>query len=211
MAKLLNGINGPFSGKVGAVVGYVLNGQAIIRGLPGKKNWKSSAAQKQQQAKFALMHDFLRTLISFLNITYDSVAVQMTGFNKAFSYNVKNAISGTYPDLKIDYSRVQVGSGDLPNALSPVVIVSSKGQITFSWIYDKGIPLARPTDQAFVAIYCEEKKMWDYELNPASRKAGSCAIDVTEFLGKKVHTYLGFISNDGKAATDSFYTGGLQL
>ncbi len=211
MAKLLNGINGPFSGKVGAVVGYVLNGQAIIRGLPGKNNWKSSAAQKQQQAKFALMHDFLRTLISFLNITYDSVAVQMTGFNKAFSYNVKNAISGTYPDLKIDYSRVQVGSGELPNAQSPTVIVSSEGHITFSWTYDKTVALTRPTDQAFVAIYCEEKKMWDYELNPASRKAGSCTIDVTKYLGKKVQTYIGFISNDGKAATDSLYTGSLQL
>ncbi|HSZ34181.1 MAG TPA: DUF6266 family protein [Puia sp.] len=211
MAKLLNGINGPFSGKVGAVVGYVLNGQAVIRGLPGKKNWKSSVAQKQQQAKFALMHDFLRTILPFLNITYDGVAVQMTGFNKAFSYNVKNAISGTYPDLQIDYTRVQVGSGDLPNAQSPAAIVSSDGHITFSWTYDRTVASASPTDQAFVAIYCEEKKMWNCELNPASRKAGICLIDATSFSGKKVHTYIGFISNDGKTASDSLYTGSLQL
>ncbi|MNL13348.1 hypothetical protein D3C87_1342520 [compost metagenome] len=34
MAILKAGINGPFSGKVGSVVGYELNGQTVIRSLP---------------------------------------------------------------------------------------------------------------------------------------------------------------------------------
>jgi Family of unknown function (DUF6266) len=211
MAKLLNGINGPFSGKVGAVVGYVLRGQAVMRGLPNKRKWGSSQAQQQQQAKFALMHDFLRTLLPFLNITYNSVAVQMTGFNKAFSYNVKNAITGTHPGLKIDYSKVMVGMGDMPVELSPTVKASPEGMITFSWTNGSALVSARPTDQAFVAIYCEEKKIWIYELNPASRKMGSCTIKTTQFKGKEIQTYIGFISNDGQSASDSLYTGSVQL
>ncbi len=36
MAVLKNGANGGFSGKVGSIVGYELNGQDVIRGLPKK-------------------------------------------------------------------------------------------------------------------------------------------------------------------------------
>jgi hypothetical protein len=211
MAKLINGINGPFSGKVGTVVGYVLRGEGIMRGLPKERTGPPSVAQLQQHAKFRLIQNFFSGLVPLLNMTYSSVAVQMTGFNKAFSYNVKNAIAGTYPDLKIDYSKVLVGKGDLQNVPSATLDNSTEGELSFEWIYDRAVPNAYPTDQVFVAIYCGEKKMWISELNPAARKAGSCTINITNFKGKEVHTYIGFISNDGKDATNSLYTGMVQL
>jgi hypothetical protein len=210
MAKLLNGINGPFSGKVGTVVGYLLNGEAIMRSLPRKRSGGPTPAQIQQQAKFALMHKFLRTLLSFLNVTYSSLAVRMTGFSKAFSYNVKNAITGVHPELRIDYSKVLVSQGDLQNVLSPEV-TASEGILTFSWANNSGMGSARSTDQAFVAVYSEELNKWIYELNPAARKAGSCTVDASKMKGREVQTYIGFISNDGKDATDSLYTGMIKL
>ncbi len=118
MGKLLQGINGPFSGKVGPVVGYVLNNQAVIRSLPGRSRRPLTPKQIHQRKKFALMNDLLRQLQSLLNITYASVAINMTGSNKAFSYNVMNAIRGFYPDISIDYKMVLLGRGDLPNVES---------------------------------------------------------------------------------------------
>jgi hypothetical protein len=211
MAKLLNGINGPFSGKVGTVVGYLWKGKAVMRGLPRKRSGDLSPAQIQQHAKFALMHKFLKPLLSFLNVTYSSVAVQMTGFSKAFSYNVKNAITGAHPELRIDYSRVLVSQGDLQNVLSPELTASTEGILTFSWTNNSGMGSGRATDQAFVAVYNEELNVWVYELNPAARKAGSCTIDASKMKGREVQTYIGFISNDGKDATDSLYTGMIKL
>jgi Family of unknown function (DUF6266) len=211
MAKLLSGINGPFSGKVGTVVGYLWKGKAVMRGLPRERSGGPSPAQMQQHAKFALMHKFLRPLLSFLNVTYSSVAVQMTGFSKAFSYNVKNSITGTHPELGIDYSRVMLSQGDLQNVLSAEVIVSADGKLVFSWKDNSGTGSAKTTDQAFVAVYCEELNQWVYELNPVARKAGNCTIDVTKMKGREVHTYIGFISNDGKDATNSLYTGMVKL
>ena len=211
MAKLLNGINGPFSGKVGAVVGYLWKGKAVMRGLPRKRSGGPSPAQIQQHAKFALMHKFLQPLLSFLNVTYSSVAVQMTGFSKAFSYNVKNAITGSHPELRIDYSKVLVSQGDLQNVLSPEATASTEGILTFSWVNNSGVGLTNATDQAFVALYCEELNKWVYALNPVARKVGSCTIDATKMKGREVQTYIGFISNDGKDATDSLYTGMIKL
>ena len=211
MAIVENGINGGFAGKVGAVVGYMWKGKAVMRGLPKGNKGKPSFLQLQQQAKFALLHEFLQPIISLLNLTFGTVAVQMTGYNKAFSYNVKNAIAGTHPGLFLNYSAVLVGRGDLPNVQEPATHSPSPGQLTFSWTDNSGTGSARKTDQAFVAAYCEELKQWKYAVNAAPRTAGSCKLDLTDFSGKAVQTYIGFIAADGNDVTDSLFTGMLNV
>ena len=100
MAIIPQGITGPFIGKVGPVVGYVSRGKPIMRGRPKLiKSRKLSTLQLQQHAKFSLMNKFLGPIIPFLNETKKTVDIDLTGYNKAFSYNVKNAITGAYPDL----------------------------------------------------------------------------------------------------------------
>jgi Family of unknown function (DUF6266) len=211
MAILLNGPNGPFSGTLGTAVGYMWKGKAVIRSRPPRRRSNSSPLQKQQQAKFALMHTFLRPLLSLLNVTYNNLAFQMTGFNKAFSYNVKNAITGSYPDFTIDYSMVLLGRGDLPNVTPPVMLVSTAGKLSFNWIDNSGKGKAKKTDQTFIAVYCKETSEWQYGLNLAIRSDGTCSFDVKEFIGKEVQTFIGFITNDGKDVTDTLYNGMIEV
>ncbi len=120
MAILYGGINGPFSGKVGTVVGYKWKNKAVMRGLPSTRRGSPSPLQIQQHAKFRLMNAFLNPLTKFLNITYNNLAVKCQVYNKAFSYNVKNAIGGIYPEFMIDYPMVLVSRGDLPNVQLPM-------------------------------------------------------------------------------------------
>jgi Family of unknown function (DUF6266) len=211
MGTLLNGINGPFKGRVGTVVGYMWKKKAVIRSLPVKRTTPLSPLQIQQHAKFALMNHFLNRTKSLLNITYGHLVENMTGFNKAFSYNVKNAIAGNHPDLKIDYSRVLLGRGDLTNVSTAVAAPTSEGTLTFNWTDNSGEGSAKSTDQVFIAVYCEEKNTWTYGLNLALRNAGKTAIDITRLKGKQVHAYIGFMADDGKDATDTFYLGSVQL
>ena len=103
MAKLSQGINGPFSGrseKLSVICGkaYPLCGAFLTEKNP------FTPRELQQQAKFRLINKFLKPLNGTLNTTFAHLTVQMSGFNKAFSYNVKNAITGVHPDLRIDYS-----------------------------------------------------------------------------------------------------------
>ncbi len=212
MAILYNGINGPFSGKVGAVVGYKWKNKSVMRGLPfAKKNRLPSALQIQQHAKFRLMNAFLIPLTKFLNITYNNLAVDMSGYNKAFSYNVKNAIGGIYPEFMIDYPMVLVSRGDLPNVQSASVSSAGAESLKFSWTDNSGKGKAKSTDLAFAAVYNEEKGQWNYEVNLAARNGGECIMDLRSFKAKVVHAYFGFISADGKEVTDSIYAGLVTL
>jgi hypothetical protein len=211
MGTLLNGITGPFKGRVGPVVGYMWKNKAVIRSLPGRNKRPLSPLQIQQHAKFSLMNYFLNSLKELLNITYGHLVENMTGFNKAFSYNVKNAITGNHPDLKIDYTRVLLGRGDLTNVSMPIVNVSSVGTLEFSWTDNSETGSAKATDRVFVAVYGEEQNNWIYGLNLATRNAGNCVIDITRMKGKEVQTYIGFINEQGTDVTDTLYAGSIQL
>ena len=121
MAKFSQGINGPFYGKVGTVVGYMWKGIPVMRGLPKTRIKPFTPKELNQQAKFRLMNEFLTPLNDLFNVTFAHLAVQMSAFNKAFSYNIKNATTGFGPDLAIDYNMVLISRGDLPRAESVAV------------------------------------------------------------------------------------------
>jgi hypothetical protein len=46
-----------------------------------------------------------------------------------------------------------------------------------------------------------------YTLNGPNRSSGQAMLDVSQFSGKNVETWLGFISADGKEIANSLYTG----
>lgn len=211
MGILLQGINGHFSGKVGPVVGYMLGKKNVIRILPGRSKRPLTPKQIHQRKKFALMNEFLKQLQSMLNLTFANVAVNMTGSNKAFSYNVMNSIRGFYPDISIDYKMVLLGRGDLPNVETAKTIPVSDGKLEFTWTDNSGTGKAKTSDKAFAAVYNEELNDWEYELNLATRNQGSCVLDTTLLKGKPVHAYLGFMTETGKDATDTIYTGIVNL
>jgi hypothetical protein len=213
MAIIPQGITGPFIGRVGPVVGYVSRGKSIMRGRPNlSKSRKPSTLQRQQHAKFSLMNKFLGPIIPFLNETKKTVDIDLTGYNKAFSYNVKNAITGTFPDLIINYNMVLLTRGDLPNVRSSEVESLSPGQITCRWNDNSGTGLARPGDKAFLAVYCPEvSNNWIYGLDQTERAAGVCNFNVALFSGRTVHIYMGFLSSDGKEVSDSLYAGQLHI
>jgi hypothetical protein len=213
MAFIPQGITGPCIGKVGPVVGYVSRGKAIIRGLAkSDKPRKLSPLQLQQHAKFALMNKFLGPIIPFLNETKKTNEPDLSGYNKAYSYNVKNAIAGVYPDLIIDYNMVLLSRGDLPNIKSSRAESALPGQITIHWTDNSGTGLARPDDKLFVAVYTPESaNKWIYGFDQAERSAGTCLFNAGPFSGHTLQIYVGFISSDGKEVSDSLFVGELPV
>jgi Family of unknown function (DUF6266) len=218
MGKLLKGANGPFSGKVGTVVGYMWGDLAVIRARPKTRRKAFSDKELNQQARFALMNQFLIPVKDLLNISFAHLAYRMNGFNKGFSYNVKAAILGFSPDLSIDYPRVLLSRGDLTKAESLAVTSPSPTTLQLKWIDNTGTGKALKTDQLFVAVFIPEKNYWFYKLNVATREAGNYLLDImlltkdiSVFYGKQLQSYVGFVAEDGKDASDSVYTGPVEL
>jgi hypothetical protein len=212
MGTFEKGYLGGFSGKVGTAVGSTWKGLNVLRSNPpSKRRGQPSELQLERQAKFSLMTNFLTPLTDLLNQTYSkSAAARMSGFNKAFSVN-SEAITGVFPAFAVDYPKVLLSKGSLPNGSSPAAASAAAGKLTFNWIDNSGINSALSSDLAFVAAYNEELQHWTFIQKAAGRNAGTFTLDVIPFSGKLVQTYIGFMSADRKKVASSWYTGMVNI
>ena len=206
MGTINKGILGGFSGKVGTVVGGSWKGIDYMRSKSNKRNFEPSQKQLEQQLRFAVTMHFLQPMAALLNVTFASFAVKMTGMNSAFAYNINNAISGTYPNYEIAYNLALVGRGDLPNALGPSVTSGAGSILTFSWTDNSGVGSAKATDEAVFVAYCPGMKQAIYA-GDAQRSELTGELNLLSFSGQAVETYITFLSDTGKSAATSIFTG----
>lgn len=68
--------------------------------------------------------EFLKPIKEFIRGGYKTYAVNKSAFNAAVSYMVKNAVSGSYPDIEINYKRMLVSRGDLTSPKDAVATIS---------------------------------------------------------------------------------------
>ena len=207
MGIINKGILGGFSGKVGTVIGATWKGIDYMRSKANRGKFVPTQSQHAQQLKFAIVMHFVQPMAGLLNITFRDFAVRMTGINNAFGYNIKNAISGTYPTFSLDYSLALVSRGELPNILGPTVTAGAGGILTWSWIDNTGVGSAKADDQAILVVYCPALRQAIYTTAGGERSALTGDLNVTPFMGQDVETYIGFISADGRKVANSYFTG----
>ncbi|MBC8005030.1 MAG: hypothetical protein H7X84_06125, partial [Verrucomicrobia bacterium] len=153
MAKILNGILGGFSGKVGTVIGACWKGIDYMRGLATSVTNPNTPAQQEQRAKFSLMVAFLRPLQGFLRLGFRSAAIRMSAFNAAMAYNLKNAVSGVFPAFTIDYDQVLLCRGSLAGALNPSCMAEADNRLTFTWENNSQETNSMVSDQVVLVVY----------------------------------------------------------
>jgi hypothetical protein len=211
MARINKGILGPISGKVGSVVGGTWKGIDYVRSKQGSRSGPPSPAQLEQQEKFKLVTRFISSLGGLLMFTFKNYAHEMTGANSAMSYTIKNAVVGNYPNYELDYSRVLVSRGDLPNVGNPLATAEAGSKVKFVWTNNAGVGKAMLTDKMIVLVYCPEMNLCIYTTGSTTRSTTQQELDVATFSGKVVHTYVGVTSENGKDIASSFYTGQLTI
>jgi len=208
MGTIEKGFLGGFNGIVGTAVGSKWKDKSVIKSRPPKKRTTPpTQLQIVQQAKFALIIDFLRPIRTLLNQTYKkSAAGDMSGHKKAFSTNT-DAVKGVYPNLAIDYPNVLLSKGSLgtPDVMQAASTVA--GKVVFTWTDDSDGINELSSDTAYVAVNNEQLKRWVQNQNIATRGAGTCTLDVPAFSGKPVQTYIGFMSADRKKVSRSLFAG----
>jgi hypothetical protein len=210
MGIISKGILGGFSGTVGTVIGGSWKGISYMRSKPAPVTREPSLPQLAQQLRFSAAVRFVQTLTPLVHTSFKSYAVKMTGFNNAVSYNMKNALTGTYPDYKVNYSLALVCRGDLPNAQAPAA--TATGSIVYyTWTPNDGVGKAGPDDRAILVVYCPARMQCIYTIAAADRSAAAGSIEVPSFAGQKVHTWIGFLSANGRDVSNSIYTGEIQM
>lgn len=211
MGTIKKGILGGFSGTVGTVVGANWRGIDYMRSRTNRRSFTSSQKQIEQQQKFKLISQFQQPINGLLNQTFTSYAVKMTGANSALGYNLRNAVSGTYPDYAVDYSLFLVSRGDLQNGQNPSATAGGNGLVNFAWTNNAGSGKAQPTDKAILVVCCPELQQFVYTLDGADRSEETASFDVSAFTGKTVQAWIGFTSDTGTSIATSIYMGELTI
>lgn len=206
MATYQHGILGPFSGKVGQVVGSSWRGITVMRSLPVRKKTVPSALQMDRRARFVLMNGFLRPLTELLRLSFGNKTKNRTPFNLAFSRNI-DAIVGIFPALTIDYPNICLSKGQLPLGEPPSVASDEPGKLLLNWKTGDGINQDQTCGTAFIAAYSEELNRWIYITHEITEGQTSCLLDVIPFSGRPVHVYIGFIAKGKQKTAESRYMG----
>jgi hypothetical protein len=207
MARITKGILGPVNGKVGTVVGSNWRGIDYIRSASGPRKGQATLAQLDQQMRFTLMTGFLQSVKGMVQVGFQKAAQKQTALNAALSYNLKNGITGIYPTIGLQYNMLLLSRGDLPNAENPGAIAGTVGKVNLIWTDNSATGKAKADDIALITVYCPDTLQAVYTLNGPNRSSGQAMLDVSQFSGKNVETWLGFISADGKEIANSLYTG----
>lgn len=195
MGTISKGILGGVSGKVGSVVGANWKGIDYLRIKPSAVANPSTDLQTAQRLKFSVMLKFLQPLNELIRIGFKAYAIKMSSFNAAFSYNYREALTGTFPSYSLDYSKAMLSRGNLPGALNAACSSTESGKVKITWKSNAGSSMALPTDTAMVAIFDPDNKQAVCMLNAGERSAEMVEIDVPDdFSGKSVHCFISFMS-----------------
>lgn len=212
MGKISQGILGGVSGKVGNVVGGSWKGIDYLRVLPASVANPRTPAQMDQRSKFITVINFLQPIKDFIRVGFKNYAIKMTQFNSAMSYNVKNAITGEYPDYTIDYTKALVSRGSLAPALNGTASSTVAGLVTFEWDDNSGDGNAQSSDKALLVVHNPVKNEAVFILDGVNRVTGVQEVTVPDnYSGDTVHVYIGFISEDGASVSNSKYVGAVQV
>lgn len=208
MAIQNDGPNSGFYGKVGSIIGYRLNGQWVIKGLPkvSRKNRKGTAKQQACRTRFTKMQQFLSPLVAFLRVGFNMEGRKkmMTAHNAAKSYNMQYAQNA---EGEIDYSKISLTFGSILGAENPTVELLDK-RILFTWTDNTGTDHFLGNDQVMLVAYDVEHQNAFFSTSGARRRTGH---DVLEFIegkrGATYHTWIAFISDDRERISMSTYVG----
>lgn len=203
MAIIKNGILGSFSGKAGAVVGYQLYDQGIMRGLGRIRTAPFTPAELKNQEKFATPQRWLQPIKPFLRVGFKGYAKRFEGFNAAKSYLSHNAVRSDDNGFYIDPALALVSFGDMDLAEKASAVSESPGMVTFRWSGGQ----REHDDRAMFMLYDIDRGTAKFDTAAVQRQKETGVFTAEEFSGKSVHVYLAFVSEDRKRRSNSQYLG----
>lgn len=218
MAKVKS--NGFLYGLLGNLVLSSWKGRQIFRIRPRKTTSKASVAQKKQRATVKLVSKFCKDNQDILRIGYQDTKVASYPLNEARKYHFKNIVTGNYPKLEIDYSKVKLSRGMITPPLDYECSVSgSKLAITWNPAGTKFPTLAN--DEVVVSLYYpdipEKKENARIYNEHQLRKTGSATFTLPQNLGNHFHAWM-FFSNplrhsfeSQEKISDSVYLGEFNM
>jgi hypothetical protein len=206
MAKLINGINGPFTGTVGAVIGSSWKGIPYMKGKYKKRTTKAGPGEKSNRNKFALAQAWLSPLLVFVREGFKNYSPRVEGFLAAKSWMLLNSFEGKLPDISINPALVKLSHGTLPLPADLRVEKINDYQLKFYWNPD-GVSGSNMRDQVMLLAYDIEFGQAVFQLTGQFRESGTDGLVLQPTKNRTYHIYCAFIANNRRRQSESAYLG----
>jgi len=212
MGKIKNGILGAFSGKVGNVIGATWNGVHYMRAVPVNVRDPKTPKQLAQRQRFSLITSVTRKFKPVIDTGFQRGSGRISAINRAVSYNIKNAITGEYPELEVDFENLSLSRGDLTGSSGISVNSEPGGEIQITWNDNSGDGSARAGDTLFAACYNKEAERLFYQPAAATRDEIECTLSLPDsFYGSDIEIWVFFVSENETDVSDSEYLGTINV
>ena len=205
MANYNQGILGPFSGKVGPVVGSTWKGRQVMKSRPyPKKKYTPSVLQARVQQRLTAISNYLRPLggLISLGMRYVAKAAAVTPRNYATKRNMENSMNLSQGVWSVIPSTVAISEGNYGNVDSVLLSQTAQG-FSVTWTNNGGATIGLTAngreimlsdrDRVWVVLYNVEK---NETMIPAGgysfRDDASAAIPrpASWVVGDHVHAYV---------------------
>ena len=211
MGIVRRGPIGSVYGKVGNLVTYRLLNKDVVR-MVGEINKPPSVKQLACRQEMAVVIGFLKPICEFINVGFkvEAAKAEVYPHNKAVSYNKQHALTGLYPDVRLDYAKVLVAQGNLPVAVDAAVCLVPEG-LLFSWATGSWMDYPERRHIAMIMAYFPGLGRAVYSMNGASRYDGADQLLLSADLrGLRVEAYLSFVAVGNNEVANSVYLGSLN-
>ena len=209
MASIPNGILGSFVGTAGNVSGYMRNGKNFIRSRRSKSSSPMTPKRLAQQQKIKVCNEFTKPFCGtgFFNRTFPAYGHSGTGFNRVTSAIMNLAITGDYPNIFLNYKKVLISKGPLPEPENANVVRTGGGQLLFSWEDNSNEGTARMDDKVILVAFFPDLKQAIYSIGEAVRSDSNAVLNIGVMKDFAAETWIGFLSADEKHSSCSSYCG----
>ena len=184
----------------------------MIRSRRIKSTKPPTTKQLACRQKMRIAKSFIGAFTAFVKIGFGYAVTGKTcsACDAAVGWQIKNAVTGDYPDQTINYAAVSVTRGPLPTDGINASAQFIDNKLVFTWTPDYSYLHAG--DRVMLLAYSPGLNEAVYTLWGAKRNTGTdqLMLPVSEWDGA-VETYLSFITENGNKCTNSIYTGRFDI
>ncbi len=217
MAIFSQGILSGFNGRIGNVIGSTWKGRSVMKIRPASVSNPNTERQQQQRARFGLVGRFIQAHRNLIRIGFRAYTKDMTSSNAAMSYNLANAIDGSYPDQYIDFSKVMLSMGSLATVSELSVVSEAAAAVTLTWTPNNQVGNAGDSDQLIVSLYDSDSGEVVYFPGCASRLDSTATLTLpAEWSGRTAEVFAFLVSivitsTDSESVSKTLYAGSVEI
>ena len=212
MARYKKGIQGPFSGKIGSVVGSSWRGVEYMRSHGKPNSQPATEKQLHQRYVFAMVTGWLRPLRELIWIGFQVFKGTKTPMNGLVSFILKEAVTGFGKDSRIVFSKVVFSRGELFISLFKEVLWLSGCILNIKWENGPDSAFNKDNDKATFIVYNPVKGAFVTFKNITARSANEVSLKLPKhFKNHTIHCWMHYVSAEGDAVSTGVYVGEISV